>query len=277
MKARWYTNGALTIKVRDGDIIPEGFTPGRSFKANPWNKGLTKQDDERLDRVSSTSFKKGHKSWNEGLTKESNQTLQKIARKVSEKNRGKQAWNKGVAMTEEAKAKLSANHNTVPYNKGLTKTDHPSVASASEKLKGHEVKLETILKGWDTKHKNHTCNSSQPEEDLYVQLCNEYGKDQVFRNYKDDPRYPHPVDFYIKSEDLFIELNLFWMHNDHPFNENSEADRATLSYWKQKALTSMQYQAAIKIWSQKDVKKLQTARDNHLNFQMIYKNLTISS
>ena len=41
IKKHFYTNGIKTIKLSDDDPIPEGFYKGRTFKVNPWNKGLT--------------------------------------------------------------------------------------------------------------------------------------------------------------------------------------------------------------------------------------------
>ena len=60
----------------------------------------------------------------------------------------------------------------------------------------------------DTKRLNHTFNSSKPEDDYYQALVLEYGADDIERQYNKDPRYPFACDFYIKSLDIFIELNL---------------------------------------------------------------------
>lgn len=50
MAKKFYTDGVKTIKgdVEAGDIIPEGFTLGRTFHVNTWNKGLTAETDERV-------------------------------------------------------------------------------------------------------------------------------------------------------------------------------------------------------------------------------------
>ena len=45
---KYYTDGNKTIKVYSSDSPPEGFYPGRTFKTNPWNKGLTANADERV-------------------------------------------------------------------------------------------------------------------------------------------------------------------------------------------------------------------------------------
>jgi hypothetical protein len=63
------------------------------------------------------------------------------------------------------------------------------------------------LKEFNTKKKLGTCSTSKQEEKYYLFLTNKYGKDNVKRQFY-DIRYPYHCDFYIKSEDLFIELNL---------------------------------------------------------------------
>lgn len=68
---------------------------------------------------------------------------------------------------------------------------------------------------------NHTFNTSQPEEEYYKLLCDKYGQLNIVRQYKDQ-RYPFNCDFYIKSEDTFIELNLFPTHYTEPFDETNE-------------------------------------------------------
>ena len=54
----------------------EGYTPATAWKKNhlPWNKGLTKEIDKRLDFIRPTSFKKGeqalekHNQWKGGVS-----------------------------------------------------------------------------------------------------------------------------------------------------------------------------------------------------------------
>lgn len=41
-------------------------------------------------------------------------------------------------------------------------------------------------------------------------------------------------------------------------------------HWKEKAKVSKQYQAAITTWTQRDVKKIKCAKDNNLNYILIY-------
>lgn len=132
-----------------------------------------------------------------------------------------------------------------------------------EKLK---IKLS---KEYITKKLNNSFNTSKPEEELYKQLLKENVNKTIYRQYVDD-RYPYRCDFYIKEDDLFIELNAHWVHGGHPFDPNSEADQHTLAEWKEKAKTSKFYENAIVVWTQRDVEKLQTAKQNKLNYKVIY-------
>lgn len=110
---------------------------------------------------------------------------------------------------------------------------------------------------------------SKPEEKLYDDLCFEYGKENIIRQYMDN-RYPFKCDFYIKTTDTFIELNRFWHHGNHPFDENDEKDIEKLNEWKEKAKNSKSYENAVYTWTVRDVKKQETAKKNGLNYIVIY-------
>lgn len=125
------------------------------------------------------------------------------------------------------------------------------------------------IKEIETKRKNGTLNSSKPEEELYLELCNLYGEEMVIRQYKED-RYPFFCDFYIKSEDLFIELNKCWTHGPHPFDCNSKEDLELLKKWEAKSVTSKFYSTAIYVWTELDVRKQNIAKMNGLNYKVIY-------
>lgn len=128
---------------------------------------------------------------------------------------------------------------------------------------------ECLLKIFNTKKKNHTFNSSKPEEEYYKYLMNKFGKDEILIQYR-DKRYPYNCDFYIKSLDLFIELNLHWTHGGHPFDENNKEDLEKLKSWKEKAKKSIFYQNAINTWTVSDINKKKIAKENNLNYVSIY-------
>lgn len=131
---------------------------------------------------------------------------------------------------------------------------------------------ETIDKVGESKRINKTWSTSQPEEDMYVLLCNKFGKDDIVRQYKCE-RYPFHCDFYIKSLDLFIELNATWLHGDYWFDSSDVDDIAMLHTFKQKLESGKRfYKVAIDVWTVRDVKKRQVAIDNHLNYVVFWKN-----
>ena len=163
------------------------------------------------------------------------------------------------------------------------KHNYHNLKQAKETLINHYGSLEAFYKwryentDWDaviqkqhkTKKENKTYNYSQPEEDLYKELCEKYGQENVIRNYKDE-RYPFYCDFYIKSEDLFIELNRHWTHGGHTFDPNNEKDLQKVEEWQRKAANSEYMQYAIMNWTIRDPLKLKTAKENNLNYQIIW-------
>lgn len=120
----------------------------------------------------------------------------------------------------------------------------------------------------ETRRKNHTFNTSKPEEELYVYIKSKFPS--VIRQYKDKERYPWQCDFYIPELDYFIELNGTWTHGKHPYNPNSE-DKALLEKMQTKALSGHKYYLnAIKTWTIYDVNKRETAKRNNLNFKEVW-------
>lgn len=117
------------------------------------------------------------------------------------------------------------------------------------------------------KFEHGTINDSQPERDAYALLVQKFGTDNVIPQYRSD-RYPYKCDFYIKSLDLFIELNLYWMHGGHFFDLNDEADLETLQAWL--ASDKPSYERAVYIWTQNDLEKRRVAEENHLNYRVFW-------
>lgn len=168
-----------------------------------------------------------------------------------------------------------------PWNKGLTKETDSRVQCTADKLLGHKC----FVTDWDkakekeylTKKLRNSFNTSKPEIQLLSELQNQYGADNVASQYHDS-RYANPktgrafnCDFYVKALDLFIELNLFWTHGDHPFNENDTTDLEKLYDWQIKSSVARNsYHDAIRVWTETDPMKLKVLRDNKLNFMIIY-------
>lgn len=126
-----------------------------------------------------------------------------------------------------------------------------------------------LIKTYETKKKNNSFNTSAGESIIYNYLCTIFDKSDIFREYSDD-RYPFHCDFYIKSKDLFIELNLHWSHGGHLFNKDNKDDLQKLAKWEEKAHDSAYYKNAIKTWTIRDVNKHDCAVSNKLNYLAIY-------
>lgn len=119
-------------------------------------------------------------------------------------------------------------------------------------------------KAYETQKNNHTFNSSKSEEKLYKMLTKHFGVTDVIRQYNDCPDYPWLCDFYIKSRDMFIELNAGWQHGDHWFNKDSVSDQNIILDWRNKGKRS--YDDAITTWTKRDVIKRKAAKDAGLNY-----------
>lgn len=156
--------------------------------------------------------------------------------------------NKGHKVSDDSKARLSR------YNKSLTKK---------------QLMIRTS-KAFLTKKAHGTFNTSSEEKELYSKLLKENVNKTVYRQYRDLKRYPFYCDFYIVENDLFIELNAHWTHGGHPFNKDNPEDIKKLNEWKEKSKTSKFYKTAIEVWTARDVQKQKVAKENHLNYKVIY-------
>lgn len=252
----WYTNN-LEEHVFNEGCVPEGYIRGR-LKST-----IDKQRQTEMNKPDSI------------------RKLQYLKRAQT----NKQAQHK---RTEESKAKMhAAKVGFIPWNKGLTKETDARVAKASNKTRQGMLNYAAFLKRHDpefynrwrtnarvTMKKNGTSKSSKPEEDYYKLLVNQYGENDVIRHYRDDSRYPYECDFYIKSQDLFIELNLHPSHYTHPYDETCDEDIQFLNYLKQQ--NTPWSTMIINVWSQRDVAKVQCAIRNNLNYKQIYSNYIAS-
>ena len=133
---------------------------------------------------------------------------------------------------------------------------------------------EVLAKGWATRRKNGTFNSSKPEETLYRLLCDVFGVDDVIRQYVDEDRYSFHCDFYVASLDLFIELNASWAHGGHWFDPDNLDDLAKLAEWQDRAKKkgSRYIRSAITVWTERDPMKLSYALEHHLNYLVFWDN-----
>ena len=138
----------------------------------------------------------------------------------------------------------------------------------------YPVQMPTVqAKIYRTKKRNHTVNSSKAEAICYRLLCDKFGVNNVVHQYRNDDRYPFACDFYIKSKDLFIELNLHWSHGGRWFDAEDPLCQDKLSLWKDKQRSgSHYYECAIETWTVRDVKKHDTAIENQINYLVFWDN-----
>lgn len=82
--------------------------------------------------------------------------------------------------------------------------------------------------------------------------------------------YPFNCDFFLKDFDLWIEYHGSMFHNGHPFTD-SEEDKHTLELIKSKDDGNhLRYEEQIKTWTIRDPKKLEVAKQNHINLLVLY-------
>jgi len=265
-----------------------GNTKCKNFGYPAWNKGLTKETSESVMKISKskTGVKRGEefsKHMSEVLT--GRKLPEEVCRKISESNRGR-------LVSEETRKKISQ------ARMGHSVSSE-SIEKMRSKLKGRKLTLEQrahlskVMKGRkiseeqkallskihsspefrekinNLKRERGTFNTSNPEETYYKSLVQIYGEEDIIRQYR-DKRYPFSCDFYIRSLDKFIELNLHWTHGGHPFDSTSEEDIQHKKLLESKSETSQYYANALYVWTDLDVRKQRIAKENNLNYEVIY-------
>lgn len=287
-KSAWFNNGENIIKLHPGDEIPDGYVHGR-LKGNriPWNKGLTKDIDERValngqHTKETRTANKSYIAWNKGLTKE---TDSRVVGHPGESNgmygKHHQAWNKGLTKDSNLTVKQISNtlRGRTPWNKGLTvETDsrvkaHPQTDETKNKIRKAHQSVEVKLRRFNTMKSNNTLglnSNTEAEKECFKELQKRFPNCEIISQYFDKERYPYHCDFYIPEQDLFVEVHANWTHGGMPFDKNNKECQKQLADWQEKSKTSKYYQNAIYTWTILDVKKLEIAKQNNLNFEVIY-------
>ena len=215
----------------------------------------------------------GRTTWNKGLTKETDDRMLKISIKEKENillygHNGCFGYTGDLNFSKDEEVRLKIKQS----NTGKTHTEE-SKKKMSESKRGKKLSIDKLLiakqKEYETKKHNNSFNISKPEEDYYEYHLTSYDKDDIIRQYRSE-KYHCNCDFYIKSQDLYIECNYSWVHGPHPFNIQDEEDKQLLEEWKLKSNNSNYYKQAIYIWTDLDARKQQIARENNLNYKLIY-------
>lgn len=140
----------------------------------------------------------------------------------------------------------------------------------SDKARQHLSEInkskEVQAKMYNTRKKNNSFHTSQVEKLFKEYLEQNYPNDFEYQ-YRSE-LYPFNCDFYIKSLDLYIEINGSWTHGGHAFDENNQEDIIRLNEMKSK--NTQYYNNAIKTWTIRDVNKRNIAKENNLNYLEIF-------
>lgn len=192
----------------------------------------------------------------------SNETIEKMMNTQVKNNLAKY----GVMYTWQIPQVISKinDTNTLKYGgKNWTTTDEGK-AKMSEIHKSRELQEKTNR----TKKERGTFNSSSKEKELHSLLVCIFGEDDVDTQFRDSTRYPFACDFYIKSKDLFIELNIHPSHYTHAFNIDDENDVLLLE--ELKSSNDKWDNMIADVWGNRDTQKITLAKNNKLNYIVIY-------
>lgn len=114
-------------------------------------------------------------------------------------------------------------------------------------------------------------NQSYFEMVVFYELIQRFGKDDVFYEYglhPYDKRYPFSCDFYVKSLDLFIEINVHYSHGGHWFDDTSHDDllrkKHLMASGKKRSIN------AVKTWCEKDVLKRNAAKASGIRYLVFW-------
>lgn len=88
--------------------------------------------------------------------------------------------------------------------------------------------------------------------------------------YNKDNRYPYFCDFYLPDFDLFIEINGYYTHCGHCFDPTNLADVNQLNKFIEKSKIHSMYDVRIRVWTQSDVEKRNCAKNNKLNYVVLW-------
>lgn len=182
----------------------------------------------------------------------------------------------GTAKFKKISEKLRVNKMVETQTKQYGGVGLNNKEALTKSLITKNIQLHKDLKEYfETKHASNyiTHCLSKYELNTYMDLANHFGVDDVICQYgvypKDD-RYPFDCDFYIKSLDLFIELNYHFSHKDHWFDPNSTDDANQVNEWKTRANNDVHYSKTLITWTQRDVNRRLYARKNKLNYLVFW-------
>lgn len=183
---------------------------------------------------------------------------------------------------QQRQKETNINKYNVPYVIQVPKFKQKQMESTYKTLKEHpeilEKRRQTISKAQLARSKEYKdylywkkCQTRLLHRNIsgaelyFVDLCNKYNINFEYTYYI-DKRYPYFCDFYLPDTDTFIEINIYWNHGYHAFNNTNKNDLEKLNIWKEKAKTSKQFVHSIEVWTKSDIEKRSCAKQNNLNF-----------
>jgi hypothetical protein len=113
-------------------------------------------------------------------------------------------------------------------------------------------------------------STSDDEDAIYDMLVDKYGKSDVERQYKDEDRYPYECDFYLKSEDLFLEYLKHWTHGRRKYDPDDPSCQDDVKWLEGEAKDNAFYERCLRQWTEKDPEKFQTAEENGIKLLVFY-------
>lgn len=161
--------------------------------------------------------------------------------------------------------------NTITERYGTV--DNPSPENISQTNHFKELIPSIQEKIYNTKKKNNTFKTSNPENEIYKNLIIKYP--DTIRQYKDE-KYPYNCDFYIPSNQLYIEINFSWMHGKEAYT-GAAYQKKIVAMWLERSnelnfrkKPKAAYLNAINSWTRRDVEKKICADRNKLNWLCFY-------
>ena len=249
----FYTNNSGDrILLKDGDEIPEGFKRG-------FGNYSLQELDTRHEKLKATLFQKY------GIESDNIFQIPQIKEKIKQVSLDRY----GVSNPGNSESAQQKFRQTCLKRYGSEHFAQSEYYKSKLASRSQDQIQEISRKQYLTHLKNNSFNTSKPEDLYYEYLLTIYDKDDIVRQYRSD-KYPFNCDFYIISEDLYIECNYSWTHGPHPFNEDSDEDRELLKQWELKSENSDYYKQAIYTWTNLDVRKQKIAKDNNLNYYVLY-------
>ena len=243
--AKYINNGTIQKVIHDSDELPNGFIFGKLPISEETKKILS--DSHKGIKLSKEAIQKGKETFKKRYGVNSPSQLEGVSKKISYKLSSKEVRDKTKqTLLEKYGVESPLQYEEFKQKKINTSLQRYGVEYYSNKDKEYETKkLNGTLGLYET----------TPEKEIYKLLVSEYGKSNVFKQYRTN-EYPFKADFYIKSLDCYIEYNGFFTHKDHLFDGGNLEDIKELDRLSMLKLNGNEWASnIIYTWTDLDVRK----------------------